>query len=97
MDIKLATLKYKYFQKLAPTMADYRVPTNQVEHNLIVSNLMAGGSLQSEAELVFTARKNAFNKAMREYKKETGIKQQQGRKSTRNSKHVGSQQSQNGL
>ena len=34
----------------APTPADYRVPSNLVEHNLMVQRLMSGGSIQSEAE-----------------------------------------------
>ena len=41
-------------------------------HYYIVKNLVKGGSLQSEAEQVITARKNALNKALRDYKKETG-------------------------
>ena len=74
-----------------------RVPTNQIEHNQIVAGLMAGGSLESEAELVFSERKTAHNKALREYKKEYGQRQSQGKKSTKNSKQVSSQQSQHGM
>ena len=48
--------------RLAPTQAEYRVPLNQLEHNEVVANLIKGGSLPSEAELVIASRKTAFNK-----------------------------------
>ena len=46
------------------------VPTNLIEHNLIVARLVGAGSLASEAEQTIALRKAAFNKALREYKKE---------------------------
>ena len=54
------------------------------------------GSLQSEAEQVMETRKNAFNKALRDYKKETGFKPAQTKRTQKNSKQVDTQQSQNG-
>ena len=57
------------------------MPSNQIEHDLIVANLLLGGSLQSEAEPVISARKTAFNKAFRDFKKETGTKSTQSKKS----------------
>ena len=53
-----------------PTLAEFRVPSNLVEHNPIVARLMEGESLHAEAELTIATRKTAFNKALREYKKE---------------------------
>ena len=50
--------------KMPLTLADFRIPANQIEHNMIVTNLVLGGSLQSEAEQVIATRKNAFNKAL---------------------------------
>ena len=40
-----------FFKQLAPTQAEFRVPQNQIEHNLIVARLVEGGSIPSEAEL----------------------------------------------
>ena len=54
---------------LPQTLADFRAPANQIEHNLIVARLMDGGSLRSEAEQAIASRKAAFNKALREFKK----------------------------
>ena len=51
--------------KQAPTAADFRVPTNLIEHNLIVARLVAGESLLSEAKVTIATRKTAFNKALR--------------------------------
>ena len=73
------------------------VPVNQVEHNDMVATLVAIGIQKSEAEIVIASRKTAFNKALREYKKEAGAKGSQSRKSQRTSKHVESQHSQNGV
>ena len=52
-----------------PTLADFRAPSNQFEHNFIVTRLMEGGSLRSEAGQAISSCKAAFNKALREYKK----------------------------
>ena len=53
-----------------PVPGDFLVPTNLIEHNLIVARLISGGSLPAEAEQTIASRKAAFNKALREYKKE---------------------------
>ena len=37
-------------EKLPPTQADFSVPTNQIEHKLMVQRLVDGGSLVAEAE-----------------------------------------------
>ena len=52
-----------------PVPGDFLVPTNLIEHNLIVARLISGGSLPAEAEQTIASRKAAFNKALREYKK----------------------------
>ena len=43
-----------------PTPADFRVPVNMIEHNLIIERLVSGGSLQAEAEQTIAGRKTAF-------------------------------------
>ena len=53
-----------------PVPGDFLVPTNLIEHNLIVARLISGGSLPAEAEQTIASRKAAFNKALCEYKKE---------------------------
>ena len=57
-------------EKLPPTQAEFRVPTNKIEHKLMVQRLVNGGSLLAEAEQTIAARKAAFNKALRKFKKE---------------------------
>ena len=39
--------------KQAPTQADFKVPQNQIEHNLIIARLVEGDSTPAEAELLF--------------------------------------------
>ena len=58
--------------KQMPTQAEFKVPQNQSEHKQIVAKLVEGGSTPSEAELVIASRKTAFNKAIREYKRDLG-------------------------
>ena len=78
-----------------PTLADFRAPANQIEHNLIIARLMDGGSSKSEAEHAISTRKAAFNKALREFKKEKGGAPNT-RRGSKNGKHVTSQSNQNG-
>ena len=78
-----------------PTLADFRAPSNQFEHNLIVTRLMEGGSLRSEAEQAISSRKAAFNKALREYKK-SNVNPLVNKRGNKNSKHTNSQSNQNG-
>ena len=47
--------------------------------------------------VTIAARKTAFNKALREYKKEQGAKGSGAKKQTRKSNNVGTQQSQNAI
>ena len=47
---------------IIPTQADYRVPTNQVGHNIIVELLVSTGSTKLEAEQTIATRMTAFNK-----------------------------------
>ena len=42
---------------------------NKFEHDTIVDKLIAGGSLLGEAEQIIAARKTAYNKAMKEFKR----------------------------
>ena len=86
--------------KPPPTPADFRIPANLVEHNLVVSNLVAAGSQRAEAEATIASRKTAYNKALRDYKKVAGLNQKQiqtqARKSSRTSKQQSSQSTDNG-
>ena len=43
------------------TQTAFKVPTNLVEHNQIIANLVATGSSYGEAEQVVAGRKIAFN------------------------------------
>ena len=70
------------------------VPTNLIEHNLIVARLVSAGSLPAEAEQTIASRKAAYNKALREYKKENPSNQSSGRP-TRQSKLSKNNSSQN--
>ena len=85
--------------KQAPTQAEFRVPQNLTEHNLIVARLADGGSLPSEAEIVIASRKTAFNKALREYKRDQGLnsgpKKVTRQNAAKTSKHVAQNSSQN--
>ena len=54
---------------LTPTRESFRVPRDAIEHKEMVARLVTGGSLLSEAESIIAARKTAFNKANREFKK----------------------------
>ena len=80
-----------------PTQADFHVPTNQIEHSLIVARLVSGGSLPAEAEQIITSHKTDFNKSLREFKKaQTQASTQANKRNTKNSKHVNSQLTNNG-
>ena len=52
---------------LPPTPHEFRVWANQIEHNLIVANLIAGDSIQSETKSVIAAKNPAYDN--REYAK----------------------------
>jgi 2,4-dienoyl-CoA reductase-like NADH-dependent reductase (Old Yellow Enzyme family) len=53
----------------APTEQDFKVPRNETEHNEMVTRLTDGGSTPTEAEQIIAARKSAFNKASKQFKK----------------------------
>ena len=84
-------------EKQAPTPVDFRVPTNLVEHNLIVARLVEGGSFPAEAEATIAGRMTAFNKALCEYKKEQSQKGSGPKKQTRKSNNVSATNTQNGI
>ena len=70
-----------------------------IEHNLAVADLMNGGSLRAKAEQVINGRKLAYNRALREFKKEMeppSTRNGYPRKSNKNGKHVSSQGTQDG-
>ena len=80
-----------------PTPADFRVPVNMIEHNLIIDRLVSGGSLQAEAEQTIAGRKTAFNKALREFKKDQLPKSTANtRRNSKNSKPLNAQLTQDG-
>ena len=64
-----------------PVPGDFLVPSNLVEHNLIIARLVSGGSLPAEAEQTIASRKTAFNKALREFKKDNPMLQNNNRTS----------------
>ena len=69
--------------------------------NLMVARLVSGGSLHAEAEQIIGMRKTAFNKALREYKKDNSSSQNStnstGKKTNRQSKHARNQSTQNAI
>ena len=75
--------------KKEPKASDYKVPYDQLEHDSMVARLVAGGSLESEAEQTIANRKLLFNRAMREYKKLNNYKPQKttNKKQGKQSKH----------
>ena len=79
-----------------PSPGDYLVPTNLVEHNLVVARLVSAGTLPAKAEQTIALRKAAFNKAVCEYKKEhtQNTNQNGAKKLTRQSKQAKDQSSQ---
>ena len=54
-----------------PQKKDFMVPLNQVQHTEMISSLVSAGISPIEAEQIISIRKNAFNKACREWKKMT--------------------------
>ena len=51
-----------------PTKEDYRVPLNKAQHEGVVDKLILAGSSPIKAQSIIN-QKNAFNKALREFKK----------------------------
>ena len=52
-----------------PKQVDFLVPRTKAEHEQMIDRLIQGGSLLGEAEQIIASRKTAFNKALKEYKK----------------------------
>ena len=71
-----------------PEAASFKVPANPVEHDQMVEKMMQGGLLRSEAEQSISARKTAFNKACKEFKKSENSQLKGLRKATKNRRSV---------
>ena len=54
-----------------PKPADFLIPATPEEHKSIVDRLILGGSLRNEAEQTIVNRKAAFDKACKNFKKNT--------------------------
>ncbi len=55
-----------------PLRESFKVPQDELEHSVMLERLVQGGLSTQEAELTIAARKTAYNKACREYKKDAG-------------------------
>ncbi len=53
-----------------PKQVDFLVPGTKAEHEQMIDRLIQGGSLLGEAEQIIASRKTAFNKALKEFKKQ---------------------------
>ena len=54
-----------------PTPKDFKLPETDLEMETLIKAMEEGGSLRSEAEANIRSRRAAFNKATKEYDKET--------------------------
>ena len=72
----------------APRAATYLVPADETEYNLMVEKMVNAGLLRSEAELNIAARKAAFNKACKEYKRSESKQPKTTKRITKMRKHV---------
>ena len=72
----------------SPRAATYLVPEDETEHNLMVERMVSAGLLRSEAELNIAARKAAFNKACKEFKKAESKQPKTSKRNTKMRKHV---------
>ena len=72
-----------------PTKENFKVPKNRLEHESFVTKLVQSGLTKTEAEQALSSRRAAFNKACREYKKEsTKAVKSQSKKSNKTSKNA---------
>ena len=55
----------------APNKEDFLVPKDTLEHSEMVDKLIKAGIRQIEADQIIASRKNAYNRACHEYKKNT--------------------------
>ena len=75
--------------KKEPRASDFKVPIDQLDYETMINKLVAGGSLESEAEQIIANRRLLFNRAMREFKKLNNNKPQKStnKKQGKQSKH----------
>jgi hypothetical protein len=79
--------------QLPPSKMDFKVPSNRVEHDQMITDLISVGIAKDEAEQIINMRKNAFNKACRDIKKQN---ERADKKPTKPSKLASSKSKQNG-
>jgi hypothetical protein len=66
-----ASSNQSHVQKKEPSK-DFNVPLTGIDHKLMIAKLRLGGLTENEAEQTISFRKTAFNKVLREFKKDTG-------------------------
>jgi hypothetical protein len=64
-----------------PTKEKFEVPLDQTEYDVAVSGLIKGGLTLAEKQSIINQRRTAFNKALREFKKESAKKPQRNSES----------------
>ena len=71
-----------------PKESDFKIPNSKEEFDKIVNNLMSVGLSKSEAEQLIGMRRTAFNRATREFKKNTNktVYKSNIKKTSKNSK-----------
>ena len=81
-----------------PSKEAFKVPLDDLDHVSMVKRLVLGGLSSHEAEQTISSRKTAFNKACRDYKKESGkIGKWQKKKNEKLSKTDSNTPNQNGI
>ena len=81
-----------------PSKEAFKVPLDDLDHISMVKRLVLGGLSSHEAEQTISSRKTAFNKACRDYKKESGkIGKWQKKKNEKLSKTDSNTPNQNGI
>jgi hypothetical protein len=81
----------------APTQAGFGIPQSHAEHTATILRLVSGGSSEAEAEHLIAARKTAFNKANREYRKSVNSRTRDPIKKTKKNQASPSHQDRLGL
>jgi hypothetical protein len=72
-----------------PSESEFKIPMSEAEYVDMISRLMCGGSSETEAELIIAARRTAFNKALKLFRKTESKNPKWGqRKSGKNCKTV---------
>jgi hypothetical protein len=81
-----------------PSREEFKVPLDELDHISMVERLVLGGLSSQEAEQTISSRKTAFNKACREFKKESGkVNRWQKKKNEKLSKTDCNNPNQNGI